>query len=308
MYEVEITEMPPLEPGQQSLLDMHSVLNVLNVLRGELAVLGLTLAGDAELLRPALACCDDLTSGLSDPAASFTMARELERHEAEILTEIDREIDRRLGARGSPEIAESLANVHSVFAIMRVRARELLARASQPDRWETYPLGELRRNFLDVFAAIERNAKGRYRITYNAALQRPADYYFDFRLESASGDRIQMPPVFQDVLRDLIANARKYTAPGGRITAALYEDAEALRLVVEDTGRGIPQDELPAVVQFGKRASNVADVRTMGGGFGLTKAFFATKQFGGRFWIASQLGAGTRVRIELPLPRVPAAV
>ena len=116
-----------------------------------------------------------------------------------------------------------------------------------------------------------------------------------------------MPAVFQDVLRDLVANARKYTAPGGHITAALYEDPTLLRLVVEDTGRGIPANELATVVHFGRRASNVGDVRTLGGGFGLTKAFLATKQFGGRFWLASQVGTGTRIRINVPRPTVVAA-
>ena len=42
--------------------------------------------------------------------------------------------------------------------------------------------------------------------------------------------------------------------------------------------------------------------RTMGGGFGLTKAFLVTKQFGGRFWIASEVGVGTRIRIQIPRP------
>lgn len=40
----------------------------------------------------------------------------------------------------------------------------------------------------------------------------------------------------------------------------------------------------------------------MGGGFGLTKAFYITKQFGGRFFIASECGVGTRIRILLPRP------
>ncbi|MSU71205.1 MAG: ATP-binding protein [Opitutus sp.] len=70
----------------------------------------------------------------------------------------------------------------------------------------------------------------------------------------------------------------------------------------KNTGRGIPADERAAVVEFGRRASNVGNVRTMGGGFGLTKAFLATKQFGGRFWIATEVGVGTRVRIHVPRP------
>lgn len=38
-----------------------------------------------------------------------------------------------------------------------------------------------------------------------------------------------MPAVFQDVVRDLIANARKYTPPGGKIIAGLYQDDEMMR-------------------------------------------------------------------------------
>lgn len=40
----------------------------------------------------------------------------------------------------------------------------------------------------------------------------------------------------------------------------------------------------------------------MGGGFGLTKAFFVTKRFQGRMWIRSAAGAGTRITIDLPMP------
>lgn len=109
-----------------------------------------------------------------------------------------------------------------------------------------------------------------------------------------------MPPVLCDVMRDLLANARKYTPPGGTIIAAMYQEPKWLHLAVADTGRGIPPDEIAAVAQFGKRASNVEDVRTFGGGFGLTKAFLVTKQFGGRFWIQSELGVGTRIRLQIP--------
>lgn len=302
LHEIEITEIPPLKPSEQSLLAMHSLLNVFNVLRGELTLIGLALAHDDALLAGSLARCDELIASLHDPVASLVTAREVDTHAAAIFAEIDAALAARPEKRGDPEIAESQANLHSVFAILRVRAREQLARAQHPDRWEEFLLTDLRRDFLESFAAFERNSHGRFRITYNAALQEPRDYYVDFKLESSAGDRIWMPAVFQDVLRDLIANARKYTPPGGHITAALFEDAAELRLVVEDTGRGIPANELAAVVEFGRRASNVGNVRTMGGGFGLTKAFFATKQFGGRFWIASDLGVGTRVRIHVPRP------
>lgn len=302
MKEIEITEIPPLAPNELSLLAMHSVLNVLNVLRGELTLIGLSLANDDALLRRSLAASDALIAGLRDPVASLESAREIEQFVAAILSEIEEALARQPARAGDPEIAESRANLVSVFAILRVRARELLSRAHAPDEWAEFSVEQLEEGFHDVFSALEKNSHGRFHIIYNAALQQPKDYYVDFKLESVAGDRLRMPAVFQDVMRDLIANARKYTAPGGHITAALHAGEKELRFVVEDTGRGIPSNEIATVVHFGRRASNVSGVRTMGGGFGLTKAFLVTKQFGGRFWIASMVGVGTRVRIELPRP------
>lgn len=302
MHEIEITEIPALTPAEQSLLAMHSLLNVLNVLRGELVLIGLNLAHDDALLARSLATCDELTASLHDPAAALATARQVDTHAAAIFAEIEAAVAAQPAKRTDADLAESRANLDSVFAILRVRARELLARVQQPDRWKEFLISDLRCDFLEVFSAFERNSRGRFRIIYNAAQQQPHDYYLDFKIESSAGDRLVMPAVFQDVLRDLVANARKYTPPGGHITANVFEDAAQLSIVVEDTGRGIPEAELAAVVHYGRRASNVGDVRAMGGGFGLTKAFFATKQFGGRFWLASKLGAGTRVRIQVPRP------
>jgi signal transduction histidine kinase len=302
MKELEITDLPPLKPTERSLLNQHSLLNIFNVLRGELTLIGLEVAGDDALLRAALHTCDRLIRGLRDPELAIADARALEQHIAAIMRDVSATLAEHPDKQDNAEIRESLANLDSVFAILRTRARELLARAEHPEQWAEFNVADLYRDFMGAFAAIEKNSHGRYRILYNAALQEAPDYYVDFKIESVDAPSLWMPAVFQDVMRDLIANARKYTAPGGRITAALHAGHDALRFCVEDTGRGIPGNEIAHVVEFGHRASNVADVRTMGGGFGLTKAFFVTKQFNGRFWIGSQLGAGTRIRILLPRP------
>jgi signal transduction histidine kinase len=302
MHEVEITEIQPLNAGDRSVLDLHSMLNVFNVLRGELMLIGLTLGDNEELLSPALAVCDRLVGALRNPPLALALAREIETSIGTMVAAVEAQLVLQPARRTDPEIVDSRANLDSVFAILRVRARELLARTQAPEQWVRLPVADLQRSFMDVFAAIEKNSRGRYRIIYNAALQGAPDYYVDFKIESVDGTELEMPPVFQDVMRDLIANARKYTAPGGHITAALHAGADALRFTVEDTGRGIPPGELQSVMEFGHRASNVTDVRTMGGGFGLTKAFLVTKQFRGRFWLGSTLGVGTRIRIFIPRP------
>jgi signal transduction histidine kinase len=300
--EIEITEIPPLSPGEASLLDMHSVLNVLNVLHGELIVLGLTLAEDGDLLAPALQLCDRFQADLEDPAASLRQAAATETMLEQIEHTIAAELERHPGSADDPAIEDSLANIRSVGRVFRVRAQELLARAGSPDAWVAMPIAGLRDDFLMVFAAIEKHSRGRYRIIYNLAQQQPSDYYVDFKIESEDGSAVSMPPVFKDVMRDLLANARKYTTPGGTINAGLHETASSLRFTVQDTGQGIPREELTTVVHYGRRGSNVAQVRTLGGGFGLTKAFLVTKRFGGRFFISSEVGVGTRIRIEIPRP------
>jgi signal transduction histidine kinase len=300
MTEIEITEIPPLSPGEQSLLDFHSVVNVINVLHIELVLLGLNVSDNDRLLSRSLAACTAVVDSLRDRERALEQAARVD----ELERTVEHELASLTGWQATPgtDAATTLANLRTVFAILKVRARELLARSATPERWEEFDVEQLRADFAAVFAAIEQHSKGRYRILYNAARQGASDYYVDFKIEVRAGRPLSMPPVLQDVMRDLIANARKYTAPGGHITAALYEDAEGIRFLVRDDGRGIPATELAQVVAFGRRASNVGDVRTLGGGFGLTKAFLVTKQFGGRFWIASALGTGTQVRLWIPRP------
>jgi signal transduction histidine kinase len=301
--EVEITDIPPLSAGETSLLNLHSVLNLLNVLHGELTLLGLSLADDPELLQPALERCDRFRADLTDPAAALRQAEALPETIAAIEQELKKVLADQPVRSSDAEVQDSLGNIRTVMQVFDVRAREILARERSPQAWVKLPIEELRADFHSVFAAIEKHSRGRYRIIYNLARQEPADYYVDFAIESEDAPLVTLPAVFKDVMRDLMANARKYTRPGGTISAGLAVTAERLKFSVQDSGQGIPREELQTVVHYGKRGSNVSEVRTMGGGFGLTKAFLVTKQMGGRFWIRSELGAGTRIRIEIPRPQ-----
>jgi signal transduction histidine kinase len=166
-----------------------------------------------------------------------------------------------------------------------------------------HPIHELYRSFSQVFQAIEKNAGGRYRIVTDPKEKDPRSYLALLDIRGHRGQSIIMPPVFQDTFRDLLANARKYSPPGSTIRGQLWETGEELGLRVEDEGEGIPRNELEQVIRFGYRAGNVSKKKSMGGGFGLTKAYFVTKSFNGRMWIDSDTGSGTRVEIRLPTPK-----
>jgi len=195
---------------------------------------------------------------------------------------------------------ESRSNIRSVLENMKVRISEIIVRLNDEENWTRHEISTLKNNFVNVFAAIEKNSKGRYKIVYNPEERNENTYLVDLKIESHIEDYIYMPPALQDVFRDLLANARKYTPVGGKIRGLLKNDGKTLLIEVEDDGIGIPDDQIDLVVKFGFRADNVAEKETKGGGFGLTKAYHLTKRLGGRLWIDSQIGRGTLIKIEIP--------
>ena len=298
---VEITDLLDLTREQTALIDMHSVVNIINVLVNELDYLQDVLQEAKQLQRAKdevqqiyhrLRSSDDIEAELGNLLKCEDHVMELVRAVLEAHPE----------AAGNPDVEGSVSNLKSVFAILDTRTRELQERVLAPEKWTDHDIEQLTANFTNVLAAIEKNSKGRYRIVHNIAEQEQQDYIVNFSIDSVDGTAIHMPPVLQDVMRDLIANARKYTEPGGEITAGLVDNGKELRFVVEDTGCGIPADEVQKVVEFGKRGSNVEDKATMGGGFGLTKAYLVTRQFGGKMWIDSRPGEGTRITLSIPRP------
>lgn len=295
---MEIAQDISLDVSEETLLDMHSVVNVLNVIIYELYRVGVEL-GDPPVLDEARDAVAEFADTLRDAEEAYRQVENVEAFIETLERDLDRACAERNGCRDLPAVGEARRNLEGIYAVLRTRARELAARRDDPLAWVDHDIEELRSNFLTVFQAIERNSRGSYRIVNNLAQHEEGSYYVTFEIDSRDGTSIRMPAVFQDVMRDLIANARKYTPPGGRISAGLYHDGSTLRFVVEDSGRGIPEDEIPRLIRFGERGSNVQDRPTRGGGFGLTKAYYVTRRLGGRMWIESEEGSGTRIEIRI---------
>lgn len=299
---MEIRLDQDLSLDEATLLDMHSVLNVMNVILYELMSLGDALQDCAEL-----EALSDATVGiarkLGSPEEAYRQVANVDAYVTSVRRELGRILDER-GVARSLWYQDRIANLESIFAVLQVRAAELKARHDDPDAWVAYSIPGLRESLWAVFRAIEMNSRGAYRIVANLAVHEDGDYLVHLDITSRAGDVVPMPAVFQDVMRDLLANARKYTRPGGTITAGLHASGTELRMVIADTGRGIPPDEIQSVVEFGRRGSNTQDRPTRGAGIGLTKACYVTRKFGGRMFIHSTgvEGEGTRIEIRIPLP------
>jgi len=301
---MEINHNIAFKPEEVSLLNMHSVLNVLNVVQYDLLRLSDYLENPTELEKT---CNAIFLAGedLSNPDKAYRRVETIHQFCDNTLAVCEKVIAEK-GKAKEPFCTEILMNLNSIFAILKVRGEEINARKENPMAWVEHIIEDLKSNFINVFQAIEENSHGAYHIVYNLAEHFEKEYLINLEMTSENNATILMPPIFQDVMRDLLANARKYTAPGGTISAGFHQGKEAIRFVVEDSGSGIPAGELSKVVEFGYRASNTKSRPTRGGGFGLSKAYYVAKSFGGRMQIDSPAPGrmnGTKISICIPLPK-----
>ena len=97
------------------------------------------------------------------------------------------------------------------------------------------------------------------------------------------------------LLRNVIENAVKYNSEGGRVSIGARKEGDNILIVVEDTGVGIPAEELPFVFEpfFGGK-------NRKGMGLGLAISKKVVKLLGGDIGIESEEKRGTRVTIKLP--------
>ncbi len=302
MKRIVFDQPPKLSSKEKRIADMHSVLNILNVLAGELSLIEMLLDGKEAVRLMRLG--DEIASIVRDIKESDDVSHtlsSLRKSEGTVTATVSGLLSGIVDTKILADIRSSLSNIESVYRIVHRRLDELESRAKNPDVWISISLQEFEQQFREIFSAIEKNSKGRYRILFNLARKSENDYYIDLKIESGfQTDMLRIPLRLVDVVRDLTANARKYTKPGGKVALAIYQSPQNIKVLVEDNGCGIPEDEIEHVVEFGYRASNVRDRRTMGGGYGLTKAAWLVNHWGGEFSIESAEGEGTIVRLTIP--------
>jgi len=104
----------------------------------------------------------------------------------------------------------------------------------------------------------------------------------------------------EHLLSNLIWNAIKYTNPGGRVTISLKEEERGVVGVVEDTGIGIPAQDLAKIFDEFYRAENAKEMDAHGTGLGLSIAKRVVELYGGQLHVESELGKGSRFTFVFP--------
>ncbi len=102
------------------------------------------------------------------------------------------------------------------------------------------------------------------------------------------------------VLSNLVANALRYTPPGGRITLAAQQAENGVQISVCDTGQGIAPEDLPYVFDRFWRGDAARKRGAAGSGLGLAIARQLVRAHEGTIDVQSTVGGGTCFSVNLP--------
>jgi signal transduction histidine kinase len=103
------------------------------------------------------------------------------------------------------------------------------------------------------------------------------------------------------VASNLIANAIKFSPTGAFIHVSLHEEADKVRIAVEDHGIGIPQEIAPKIFDMFTDAKRAGTAGEQPFGLGLAISKQIVEAHGGKLWFESKQGNGTTFFVELPV-------
>jgi two-component system phosphate regulon sensor histidine kinase PhoR len=106
--------------------------------------------------------------------------------------------------------------------------------------------------------------------------------------------------LLRDVLQNLLDNAIQYTPPGGRIHVNVASGAREAVITVADTGIGIPVTEQERIFERFFRLDAARSREAGGTGLGLSIAKHIVEAHGGRLWVESTVGSGSKFSFSVP--------
>jgi len=108
-----------------------------------------------------------------------------------------------------------------------------------------------------------------------------------------------------DLMHNLLENAIRYNPVGGSVRLGLRALPDAVTIEVQDTGIGIPAEDLPRIFEEFYRSQAAREFAHDGSGLGMAIVKAVVDQHGGSIAVDSTPGRGTRVTVRLPRSGVP---
>jgi signal transduction histidine kinase/ActR/RegA family two-component response regulator len=125
--------------------------------------------------------------------------------------------------------------------------------------------------------------------------------------DDVCGPRLGDAARVRQILSNLTSNAIKFTARGSVDVRIESAEQSAVRLIVTDTGVGMPEDKLPELFHTFTQLDGASTRRFGGTGLGLALCQELTAKMGGVITVNSTPGSGSVFQVDLPLPRCESA-
>lgn len=107
--------------------------------------------------------------------------------------------------------------------------------------------------------------------------------------------------LLRQAVYNLVENAIKYTPPDGRVTVRAAASPEHLTFVVEDSGIGIPAEDVPHLFEKFYRGKQREARAQSGSGLGLAIVHSIAASHRGQVWVESVVGKGSVFYLQIPL-------
>ena len=123
----------------------------------------------------------------------------------------------------------------------------------------------------------------------------------DVAIDDRLGDYVGDERKIKQVLLNLLSNAVKFTPEGGRIGINTRQTDGAVEISVTDTGIGIAPEDQPKIFEEFRQVGKDYAHKSEGTGLGLTLAKKFVELHGGKIWVESEVGKGSKFTFTLPL-------
>ncbi len=151
-----------------------------------------------------------------------------------------------------------------------------------PYQWEKLDLYSLTH---DIFSTL-----------HEAAEKQEVHMY----MEGGSTVLDTVPMIMEEVLYNVCDNAVKYNHRGGEVFVKLKDGSDVVRVIVRDTGIGIPKEDQERIFERFYRVDKSHSREIGGTGLGLSIVKHGVKTLNGRLWLNSEPGQGTEIIMEFP--------
>lgn len=246
----------------------------------------------------------DLAVGTVIVLRDITRLRELDRLKSQFVATV------------SHELRTPLANVKLYLSLLRKGREDRREHYLQTLEQETGRLGEMIEDLLDL-SRLESKTEIEKRepveleplLTELVENHRPAFQAKELDLQFSGSGRVVVSANRNQLIQvftNLLSNAMRYTPSGGWVRVVLQEpesvDGRSMASVaVQDSGQGIPDEDLPYIFERFYRGALARTSQTPGSGLGLAIVREIVERHGGLVRVSSRLGLGSTFTVLLPL-------